>query len=104
MEGLSVDEDAAVAVAVGEDVAEDAGGVGVAASDEGFAADVVHGFAYHGVEAEVADVDGVAVVDAHDVDGVGGAVDEAVEVLEVVLAAVVLDVVVAGAGGVDGDL
>lgn len=107
-EGLSVDGHADVVAAGGEEAANDAGGVGVAATDDGGAADVVAGFADHGVEAEVADVDAVAgggaavgggVVDFHHVDGVGGALDEAVETGEVVEGAVVFDVVVAAAAG-----
>ena len=51
-----------VALNRGEDAFDDASCVGVFAADDGFAAHVVAGFAYHGVEAKVANVDAIAVV------------------------------------------
>lgn len=109
-EGLAVDSHADVVAAGGEDAFDDAGGVGVAATDDGGAAHVVARFADHGIEAEVADVDAVArevsagESDAHDVDRMRDALDETGEVGEVGQGAVVLDVVVAAAAGEARDL
>ena len=109
-EGLAVDEHADVVAAGGEDALDDAGGVGVAATDDGGAAHVVARFADHGIEAEVADVDAVAQMvcagegDAHDIDRVRYALDKTGQVGEVGHGAVVLDVVVAAAAGETGDL
>ena len=62
VEGLTVDGHADIVAARGEDAFDDACCVGVFAADDGFAAHVVAGFAYHGVEAKVANVDAIAVV------------------------------------------
>ena len=116
-EGLSIYFHADIVAAGGEEAADDAGSVGVFAADDGFAPYVVAHLAHHGIETEVADVDAVAygglvggtileggVADAHDVDRVGDALHQTVEVIEVVEGAVVFDIVVAAAIGVDGNL
>ena len=84
-EGLAVDGHADVVAAGGEDAADNAGGVGVLATDDGFATHVVAYFADHGIEAEVADVDTVAVVYLHHVDRVGDTLNQTVQVVEVVV-------------------
>ena len=127
-EGLAVDSHADIVAARGEDAADDAGGVGVLAADDGFATHVVANLAHHGIEAEVADVDAVTrrtaagnkrrtavgvvvcrrccggVYYLHYVHRMGSAVHEALQVVEVFQRAVVFDVVVATARGVAADL
>ena len=87
----------------GEDALDDARGVGVFAADDGFAAHIVADFAHHGVEAEVADVDAVAVVDLHHVHFVRLALHKAGNVVEGLVGGVVFDVVVTAAAGHYGD-
>lgn len=104
VEGLTIYGHAHIVAARSEDAADDAGGVRMLATDDGFAAHVVTDFANHGIEAEVANVDAVAVVHLHHIDRVGDTLYQAGNVGEGFESVVIFDIVVAAAVSMDGHL
>ena len=100
---LAVHGDAAGVLHGLKEADDDAGGIGVFAADQLFAADVGHGLRNGGVEAKVGGVDGVFVAHAHQVDPFLLGLNEGGDVKEIALAAVVFYKIVSGAAGINAD-